>query len=316
MNKWKAYGLGIGICLSLVGIIGLFGARDCIYRWMLGDVELKYGHAMAAYRGRAYEQARSLFVPLARMDSASYAQYLLGDMYYRGLGGNRDYDRAFSLFRKSADRGNLNARNNIAFMYMYGHGVEADYAKAREHFKWAASQGNAQAQLGLGTMYRHGWGIQRSYREALEWYYRSAAHGNADAMNNIGYMYYNGMGTSTNAGTAHYWFRKSASLGNAAAQYNMGVLYCCGKGGVSRNLEEASSWLLKAASQGNVPAQYNLGRMFYWGKGMKKDVRKAEMWYRMAAYQGHKRAEIALKKLEKGMVMKEDSVFMLEVADR
>mgnify|MGYP000426508837 FL=1 len=72
-------------------------------------------------------------------------------MYYRGLGGRVDYEKAFALFEKSGEAGNMNACNNLAFMYAYGHGVSENLSKAKKHFQYAAQQGNPQAQLGLGT---------------------------------------------------------------------------------------------------------------------------------------------------------------------
>lgn len=202
MNKWKSYCLGIGICLLLIAVISICAFHDRIYMWSLGDISDRYRQAMNAYREHEYDEARNRFIPLAGIDSASYAQYLLGDMYYRGLGGNTDYEKAFALFEKSGKAGNMNACNNMAFMYAYGYGVSENLSKARKYFQYAAQQGNAQAQLGLGNLYRLGLGGARDYREAIQWYRRSASHGDSDAMNNLGYMFFNGFGVSPDVSTA------------------------------------------------------------------------------------------------------------------
>lgn len=159
MDKWRSYCSGIGICLILIAVIGICALHDQIYMWSLGNISDRYRQGMNAYREHDYDEARNRFIPLAGIDSASYAQYLLGDMYYRGLGGRVDYEKAFALFEKSGEAGNMNACNNLAFMYAYGHGVSENLSKAKKHFQYAAQQGNPQAQLGLGTLYRFGsWG--------------------------------------------------------------------------------------------------------------------------------------------------------------
>lgn len=94
---------------------------------------------------------------IARIDTAHHAQYLTGDMYLKGLGGEIDYDKALKLFHQSATGGNTYAENNIGFMYTYGLGVTKDYSQA---FKWlnkAATQGNPEAQIGMGSLYKNGW---------------------------------------------------------------------------------------------------------------------------------------------------------------
>lgn len=217
MDKWRSYCSGIGICLILIAVIGICALHDQIYMWSLGNISDRYRQGMNAYREHDYDEARNRFIPLAGIDSASYAQYLLGDMYYRGLGGRVDYEKAFALFEKSGEAGNMNACNNLAFMYAYGHGVSENLSKAKKHFQYAAQQGNPQAQLGLGTLYRLGLGVQLDYRKAIQWYRRSASHGDSDAMNNLGYMFFNGLGVLPDVETALYWFGKSAAVDNPVA---------------------------------------------------------------------------------------------------
>ena len=42
-----------------------------------------------------------------------------------------DYEKAFALFEKSGEAGNMNACNNLAFMYAYGHGVSETCLKLK-----------------------------------------------------------------------------------------------------------------------------------------------------------------------------------------
>ena len=50
-------------------------------------------------------------------------------------------------------------------------------------------------------------------------------------------------------------------------------------------------WYRMAADQGHAKAQYNLGSMYSNGQGVARDDSAAMKWYRMAADQGNAKAE-------------------------
>ncbi len=298
MKKIQSYLLGLLTCVVIAGLIALFICRNRIYVWTLGDVPALYAKAVSHYKAREYQEALPLFEKLAGIDSAAYAKFLLGDMYYRGLGMNSaDYKKALELFLESAEQNNTDAHNNLGVMYLSGHGVQADYSKAFRHFQYGAANGNAQAQVGLGTMYRHGWGTARNSSTAFDWYRKAAHRGNVDGMNNLGYMYASGFGRMMSAESALYWYQKAAAKNHPKAMYNIGALYAEGRG-VERDLVKCAEWLTKAALLGEATAQFNLGNMYYLGKGVERDLDKAAMWYELAKQQEHRNAARFLKHLE------------------
>ena len=122
--------IAINLCL-IASIVTLFGNK--IYMLYIGDCHQLWEEAQTHYVNRQYEKARELLEKIARIDTAHHAQYLTGDMYLKGLGGEIDYDKALKLFHQSAAGGNTYAENNIGFMYTYGLGVTKDYSQA---FKW------------------------------------------------------------------------------------------------------------------------------------------------------------------------------------
>ena len=166
----KNYLIGFAVCIVLAGIVSAFTFRNRIYAWTLGDVSALYDEAMALYKARQYEEALPLLEKLAGIDSAARCKFVLGDMYFRGLAGELDYEKALALFEESAELNNTDAHNNLGVMYLSGQGVQADYSKAFRYFQYGAANGNAQAQVGLGTMYRHGWGTARNSSTAFDWY--------------------------------------------------------------------------------------------------------------------------------------------------
>lgn len=64
----------------------------------IGDCRQLWEEAQTHYVNRQYEKARELLEKIARIDTAHHAQYLTGDMYLKGLGGEIDYDKALKLW--------------------------------------------------------------------------------------------------------------------------------------------------------------------------------------------------------------------------
>jgi TPR repeat protein len=68
--------------------------------------------------------------------------------------------------------------------------------------------------------------------------------------------------------------------------FQKGYSFAYGTGGVAKDEREAVKWYRLAADQGHVRAQFYLGVCYYSGAGVAKDEREAVKWYRLAAEQG------------------------------
>ena len=75
------------------------------------------------------------------------AQYIIGEMYYNGLGVKEDHAEAAIWFRKAAEQGNSEAQFVIGKMYYYGVGVKEDHAEALIWCRKAAEHGHIRARL-------------------------------------------------------------------------------------------------------------------------------------------------------------------------
>ena len=96
--------IAINLCL-IASIVTLFGNK--IYMLYIGDCHQLWEEAQTHYVNRQYEKARELLEKIAHIDTAHHAQYLTGDMYLKGLGGEIDYDKALKLFHQSAAGGRI-----------------------------------------------------------------------------------------------------------------------------------------------------------------------------------------------------------------
>ena len=110
------------------------------------------------------------------------AQYRLGSVFHlglliatdrkgekKGMRVPKDYPKAFTWYRKAADRGHAGAQCGIADMYHSGQGVPRNDIEAAKWYRRAASQGSWLAQYNLGLMYRKGEGVRQDFVSAYVW---------------------------------------------------------------------------------------------------------------------------------------------------
>ena len=69
-----------------------------------------------------------------------YAQFNLGNAYYKGNGVPQDYKEAVKWYTKSAEQGFADAQCNLASCYHKGEGVSQDIEEAVKWWKKAAEQ--------------------------------------------------------------------------------------------------------------------------------------------------------------------------------
>ena len=86
---------------------------------------------------------------------------------------------------------------------MRGEYVEKDYQKAFEYYTKSAEKGNALAQQRLGDMYKSGrYYVRQDNKKAYMWYTRSAENGNVNAQKELADMYKN----DQNYKQAYMWY--------------------------------------------------------------------------------------------------------------
>ncbi len=71
-------------------------------------------------------------------DDKSMLKVFVGVMYANGSGTEKDPTKAFSLYKKAALQGNLEAKYMVGSCYEYGFGVKKDIEKALEWYKKAS----------------------------------------------------------------------------------------------------------------------------------------------------------------------------------
>jgi TPR repeat protein len=135
-----------------------------------------------------------------------------------------DKDKAFQLYLKSAQLGNLQSMLKLAVYYYYGDGAPKDPSEAIKWYNKAADAGSSQAQDFIGNCYLNGIVISQNYQEAIRYFNRAAQQNNIDAINNLGILYMNGVGVSRDLKEAEKWFSKGAGFGDDTCRKNLDKL--------------------------------------------------------------------------------------------
>ncbi|GBC22559.2 kinase-like domain-containing protein [Rhizophagus irregularis DAOM 181602=DAOM 197198] len=108
-----------------------------------------------------------------------------GEPDNRGIGVEKDYNKAFELFKQAAGRENINGIMMLGYCYDEGIGTEINKQKAFELYQNAANLGNKVAQNNFALMYRDGDGIARDVNKAIYWLEKSAKQGYELAKDNL-----------------------------------------------------------------------------------------------------------------------------------
>lgn len=214
------------------------------------------------------------------------AYFVLATFYVRGIGVERDIDKAIAHYHAAIDRGAYYAAHALGLLYYLGHGVTKDYQQAFRLFRLAAAHNMAPSQSAIGDCYNFGHGVDIDKALAAEWYGKAAEQGYAPAQNELGVLYARGEGVPQDDGEAIRWYRKAAAQGYAEAQFNLGWRYSVGRG-VPRDDQQAKIWYATAALQDHSKAIHSLGVFAMTGRGGDVDKQKALHYFQRAGQLGN-----------------------------
>lgn len=122
-------------------VIGLFLAT--------GSAHAEIEEARDLMEAGKFEEARNELWPAARSGNAD-AEELIGVMYAMGLGVERDDQRAFEWYLRSAMKGHPGAQSGVGWYYEVGRGMPApDLVRAYMWYTLSAIGGDPDAAISL-----------------------------------------------------------------------------------------------------------------------------------------------------------------------
>ncbi|KAF0543510.1 calmodulin-dependent protein kinase [Gigaspora margarita] len=86
----------------------------------------------------------------------------LGYCYEYGIGVEKDENKAFIHYQKSADMNNPNGMFQVGYCYYLGIGVEIDKLKAFNYYLKSAEAGNTMGIWKTAVCYKYGIGVEES----------------------------------------------------------------------------------------------------------------------------------------------------------
>lgn len=104
----------------------------------------------------------------AAAQGSSYAVSALSALYYTGRGVERNYNKGFELAQRAAE--SAEGKVKMGDIYFYGLGTERDAKKAMDWYEKGARQGSSTAMLRLAGMYIWGRGVPRDFQKAISYY--------------------------------------------------------------------------------------------------------------------------------------------------
>ncbi|WP_319547772.1 tetratricopeptide repeat protein [Desulfogranum marinum] len=176
--------------------------------------------------------------------------------YYNGIGKPQNYAKALNLYKVAAQRGDAEAQFVVGGMFFKGMGTDPDL---KEAFKWllkAAKQNKRtpESMQIIGSMYLRGSGVPQSYKEAKKWLIPAAQANNLAAITDLAFIYYHGLDGQSDLSRALELYTQAALQGDSLAQSNVGMMHATGTG-TARDLALGYAWYSIAASQGNTTAR-------------------------------------------------------------
>lgn len=200
----------------------------------------------------------------------SEAQFLVGWMYWRGVGTRQDPTEAATWWRKSARQGHRAARL---------------YLRRRK-----AEEGDLDEQFRLGRKFLRDTDAAVEEGEGLQWLIRASHGGHLDAMTELGRIRLTGPAGMRDSPEGVRLLLAAADRGHDLAVSEIDRLFPAIRpimAEVGVDVDEAVRWLRRAAETGEAKAQYQLGRFFLEGSEVLQDPTQGYLWMRKAAAAGH-----------------------------
>lgn len=145
------------------------------------DHEKRFNDACQAIKGKKYKTAHH---HLKKLDKANHGrgQTVLGLLYQKGVGVEKDLSKAVSFYQKAAAKGIPQAESLLGHLLLNAEdAVVTDSKGAIYWIEKAAEHGVEEAQLTLGKLYTEGKRLPINHSKAVHYLHDAAAQGNAEA---------------------------------------------------------------------------------------------------------------------------------------
>lgn len=224
------------------------------------------------------------------------AAFVEGMAYFLGLGVDFDPEKAFQLFCRSDEYGNLDGTCQKALCMVRGIGGTGSPDEEISLLIATANKGNIRAALKYAKMLETGFGISKNPSLALAIYQHLADKKIPIASYEVGRCYLDGIGTTKDPSLAFSWFTVSHALG--CVEGDFGLARCMLAGIIEESTKKGLAEMITAADKGCTDAMYMLAQLYGKdGRIVKKNIPLSIEYYRKAADLGKPIAEFRMSQI-------------------
>jgi len=229
------------------------------------------------------------------------SKYLLGNMYLKGRGVDKNCAAAAKYFKEIGDKYFMENRpfdltvmeaqekrklENLYFDEELGVSLSLkDSNEQEQYFAMSIARGETPQMMEMGYIYFYGLrGEKKNFQKAFEYFEKAASKGDIRAKSQVGMMLAKGIGVEKNVSRGLAYLEEAANNGDPKAHTTLGQIYQNGDY-VSRNETLALNYFEEASRTNYSDAQYNYGMALM--SSNKNEFEKAAGLISSAANQGH-----------------------------
>ncbi|WP_297777836.1 caspase family protein [uncultured Roseovarius sp.] len=214
--------------------------------------------ATAVHSGMPFDRLQQSALTAIQACAAASAQFPelphYTALYARAVAASGDIERAVTLYKSAADRGDLRAMVSLAQLTESGNGLPQDPEAALALYQRAAEGGSPDAMINLAIILFEGQMAPKDEERAIELLRAAAKSGSPKAVFNLGVLAQDGVVDAP--GEALKYFRRAADEGETEGYRAAAILLDEGRG-VQKDPDEAANLLLRgvASDRGALLAQ-------------------------------------------------------------
>ena len=239
--------------------------------YVINKYRTLFVRAKELYNDEKYKESATLLEIIVKNDETCYeGMYYLGSIYYYGLNGKADYDRAFELLILAAMNKQYKSAYLAGLCCLNGYGCQKNPFEAKSWFELAAKNSHIEAQYYLGLAYYNGEGANKSLHTALKCFLAAAKNKHILAKYMCGKCYEK-MGKYMDAATMYL---AAAIDGHVDGAEKIADYYLEGKY-INKRVDLAIHFYEIGYQHKNYNCAYKLGLIYKSGEHVEADLKKA-----------------------------------------
>ena len=247
-NLGLCYEQGLGVKRNIEQALNCYeeAAKE---EYLPAICNLAYAYLKCGRNAEDYKKAAKWFeIASNENESMPDVLYHLGCLYEKGLGVDKNYEKAFYYYKKAANLDYAKGCKKCGdLLYIEGKALSPNKMDAVQYYIKASELGDTDSYNVLGRLYLNGYeGVKKNIEEAFRCYSEAHKMGCVSGTVNLGIMYLNGIHVKQNTKLAHKLFMEAAKKGNEKAQKYL----------VDNGVVPKSQFAMKLTPMSNIEEEY------------------------------------------------------------